>query len=145
MKTSERSVNVGTAFFPGSSEEPCTTPVMLLHLELFCSSFFVEQEIHAKKRHPPPNRGLNPLHKSRLQSKQTLLEWGEQNRQHVIPVCWLFGFEATGFGWRGLPRLAGQLVHTRPGFTDPHHMMWTLGVNNGLRCILRGTKLVLNS
>lgn len=98
-----------------------------------------------KKDTPPPNRGLNPLHKSRLQSKQTLLEWGEQNRQHVIPVCWLVGFEATGFGWRGLPRLAGQLVHTRPGFTDPHHMMWTLGVNNGLRCILRGTKLVLNS
>ncbi len=50
--------------------------------------------------------GLKSFHKSRLQSKQRLTKRQRESLALTTgagsmwaPVCWLVGFEATGFGW----------------------------------------------
>lgn len=78
--------------------------------------------------------GLEFLYKSRLLSKQRLAKKRPGESLALTtgassmwsPVCWLVGFEATGFGWRGLLWLLGSqpasqsagqpAAQTRPGF-----------------------------
>ena len=92
--------------------------------------------------------GLKTFHKSRLQSKQRLTKRRKESLALTTgagsmwsPVCWLVGFEATGFGWRGLLwLLASQPVSwsartDQTRLPDPHHMHGVLDLlERGATC-----------
>lgn len=86
-----------------------------------------------------PDRNQNKGWQKRWRERVALTTWAGSMWS---PVCWLVGFEATGFGW-GDPlwllasQLASQLARTRRGFWSSSHERGVGLVGNGCKRILQ--------